>query len=112
MLTAGGVVSALDTVTLTGDEVMRLPAASRATASLNWTPATTRFPMMLTLAVTGIEPETVDPEAGDVMVTIRLPDSCASACCGEIDHAPKSVRRAIARGRYLRTACAHMFVTG
>src|SRR5206468_6485309 len=32
MLTAGGVVSAFDTVTLTGDEVVRFPAASRAVA--------------------------------------------------------------------------------
>src|SRR5206468_1108611 len=32
MLTAGGVVSAFDTVTLTGDEVVRFPAASRAAA--------------------------------------------------------------------------------
>src|SRR5438445_6612741 len=32
MLTAGGVVSAFDTVTLTGNEVVRLPAASPAGA--------------------------------------------------------------------------------
>src|SRR5204862_27971 len=32
MLTAGGVVSAFDTVTVTGEEVVRLPAASRAVA--------------------------------------------------------------------------------
>src|SRR5206468_6235040 len=32
MLTEGGDVSAFDTVTLTGDEVVRLPAASRAVA--------------------------------------------------------------------------------
>src|SRR5206468_1428599 len=32
MLTEGGVVSAFDTVTLTGDEVVRFPAASRAVA--------------------------------------------------------------------------------
>src|SRR5437773_1743133 len=32
MLTAGGVVSAFDTVMLTGDEVVRFPAASLATA--------------------------------------------------------------------------------
>ncbi len=33
---------------------------------------------MLTLALTGTVPETVDPEAGEVIVTIRLPSpSCA-----------------------------------
>ena len=32
MLTAGGVVSAFDTVTVTAEEVVRLPAASRAAA--------------------------------------------------------------------------------
>ncbi len=37
-------------------------------------------PTMLTLALTGTVPETVDPEAGDVIVTIRLPrPSCAWA---------------------------------
>ncbi len=37
-------------------------------------------PMMLTLALTGTVPEAVDPEAGDVIVTIRLPSpSCAWA---------------------------------
>src|SRR5882672_9834203 len=37
--------------------------------------------MMLTLALTGTVAETVDPEAGDVTVTIRLP-SCACAWDG------------------------------
>jgi len=47
-----------------------------APSSLNCTPATVRRPTMLTLALTGTVPETVDPEAGDLIVTIRLP-SCA-----------------------------------
>jgi hypothetical protein len=46
-----------------------------APSSLNWTPATVREPTLLTLALTGIVPPTVDPELGDVMVTIRLPPS-------------------------------------
>ena len=47
-------------------------------SSWNWTPATVRAPMMLTLALTVMVPETVDPEVGEVMVTTRLP-SWASA---------------------------------
>jgi hypothetical protein len=37
--------------------------------------------MMLTLALTEIVPDTVDPELGDVIVTTRLPveGSCAGA---------------------------------
>jgi hypothetical protein len=102
------IVGGLETVTVTGSEVNRRPSISRATAvrvcdpllvvvvfhgteygaevssaprlapsSLNWTPATgaLRGP---TLALTVIVPETVEPEVGDVMVTIR-PLSCANA---------------------------------
>src|SRR5207247_438930 len=110
MLTAGGVVSAFDTVTLTGDEVVRCPAASLATAvrvceplptvavfqetasgdavssaprlapsSLICTPATRMLPMMVTLALTVMVPDTVEPEVGDAMFTIRLPGNCAEA---------------------------------
>ena len=35
--------------------------------------------MMVTLALTGVVPLTVEPEVGDVMRTIRLPSSCAKA---------------------------------
>ena len=96
MLTVGGVVS-LNTVTVTGAEVVRLPAASRATAvmvceallavvvfheieygaavtstpltpsSRNCTPATPTLSEALALTV--IVPETLAPEAGEVMLT-------------------------------------------
>src|SRR5206468_15417 len=111
MLTEGGVASVFETVTVTGDEVVRFPAASLAIAvrvcdplptvvvfqgieygddvscaprlapsSLNCTPATRRLPMMVTLALTVIVPETVEPEVGDVMSTIRVPPgNCAEA---------------------------------
>jgi hypothetical protein len=45
-------------------------------SSLNWTPRTVRRPTMVTLALTGTVLETVDPDAGDVILTIRLL-SCA-----------------------------------
>ena len=50
--------------------------------------------MMLTLALTGTVPLTGDPEAGDVMVTIRLPN-CAWAGCGAIQPQPTSADRAV-----------------
>src|SRR2546422_8613413 len=53
-------------------------------SSLNWTPATVRLPTMVTLAVTGTVPLTVEPEAGAVTLTIRLPN-CAWAGCGAIN---------------------------
>src|SRR5712664_4186468 len=97
MLTVGAVVS-LNTVTVTGAEVVRLPAASRATAvrvcepllaevvfqeteqgaavtstpltpsSWNCTPATPTLSEALALTV--IVPETLAPEAGEVMLTV------------------------------------------
>jgi hypothetical protein len=111
----------LETVTETALDVHRIPSASRATAvrlcgpfatvlvfqeteyggveslpmklpsTKNSTFATVREPTMLTLALTGIVPLTVEPEAGEVMVTIRLPvgsggggSNCAGANCGAI----------------------------
>jgi len=47
-------------------------APKLAPSSLNWTPTTVREPMIVTLAETGTEPETLDPDPGDVMVTTRL----------------------------------------
>ena len=38
---------------------------------------------MVTLALTVTVPLTVEPDAGDVMLTIRLP-SCAEASCGAV----------------------------
>jgi hypothetical protein len=97
---AGG---ALDTVTVTGLELHRTPRMSVATAvkvcerllvlvvsqrteygaevslpmklpsTKNSTFVTVREPMMLTLALTGTVSLTVEPDDGDVMVTIRLP---------------------------------------
>jgi len=52
--------------------------------------------MMLTLALTGVVPETVEPEVGDVMVTIRLPSNCAWAGCGAIKLQPTTADRAVA----------------
>src|SRR5437773_1855175 len=98
MLTAGGVVSAFDTVTVTGDEVVRLPAASRAVAVRVCEPLPTVVvfqeieygddvssaprlapstrnctPATPTLseaeALTVTDPDTVAPDAGAVMLT-------------------------------------------
>src|SRR5687767_5113814 len=97
MLTVGGVVS-LATVTVTGAEVVRLPAASRATAVRVCEPllavvvfqvdeygaAVTSVPAMpsrknctpttavssAALAVTVIVPDTVSPDAGELMLTV------------------------------------------
>ena len=66
-----------------------------APSSLNWTPATVRVPTMVTLAVTGTVLLTVDPEAGAVTVTTRLPN-CAWAGCGAIQPQPTSADRAVA----------------
>src|SRR5262252_1089332 len=51
--------------------------------------------MMLTLALTVVVPETVEPDAGEVIVTTRLP-SCAWACSG-IQPAPRTADRSAAR---------------
>jgi hypothetical protein len=50
---------------------------------------------MVTLAVTGTVPLTVDPEAGDVTVTTRLPN-WAWAGCGAIKLQPTTADRAVA----------------
>src|SRR5688500_2490809 len=97
MLTVGAVLS-LATVTVTGAEVVRLPAASRATAvsvceplvtvvvfhgaeygaavssvpalpsTKNWTPTTAVS--SAAVAVTVTVPDTVAPEAGELMLTV------------------------------------------
>src|SRR5438552_3804090 len=97
-VTVGG-GAALETVTVTGSEVNRIPSASRATAIKVWNPllvvvvsqeteygalvsSATRRPTVLTLARTVIVPATVVSEVGDVMVTTRRPGrggSCAKA---------------------------------
>jgi len=111
-LIVGGLT--LETVTVTGPEFQRTPKISCATAvkvceplptvrvsqeteygalvarpmkllsTKKSTNETEREPTMLTLALTGIVPLTVEPELGDVMVTIRLPGagSCADAWGG------------------------------
>src|SRR5439155_7936944 len=56
---------------------------------------------MLTLALTGTVPETVCPEAGDVIVTIRLPPGSGGSICanawGAIQATPKTINRAAAQ---------------
>jgi hypothetical protein len=71
-------------------------------SSLNWTPATVREPMIVTLALTGIVPPTVEPEVGDIIVTIRLP-SCAEAGSGDMQIQP-SRNRAVACATFTRHA--------
>jgi hypothetical protein len=56
---------------------------------LNWTPVTVRAPTIVTLALTATVPPTVDPEAGEVIVTISLP-SCADAGRDEIQATAKA----------------------
>jgi len=78
-------------------------------SSVNWTPWTVREPTMVTLALTAVVPLTVDPEAGDVTATIRLPpigsgsgsggsggSNCARAGWGAIKLQPSSAHRAVA----------------
>lgn len=59
--------------------------------------------MMVTLAVTVMVPETVDPELGEVMVTTRLPGegsgSWAKAGSGEVQTRLKTTKRAAVRAR-------------
>src|SRR2546430_518008 len=64
-------------------------------SSLNWTPATVRLPPMVTLAVTGTVPLTVEPEAGAVTLTISRPN-CAWAGCGAIKPQPFIADRPVA----------------
>jgi hypothetical protein len=47
---------------------------------------------MVTLALTGIVPKTVDPEPGEVMLTIRLLSSCAEAW-GDVAQAPPKIAK-------------------
>src|SRR6266704_730312 len=72
-----------------------------APSRLNWTPATTRDPTMLTLALTGTAPATVDPEAGEVIVTTKLPgrDNNCAKTRGEVQAAPSINRRTAAQAR-------------
>jgi len=59
---------------------------------------------MLTLALTVVVSPTVAPEAGDVMVTIRLPPgggSCANAWSGAIQVTLKTIIRAVAQARLM-----------
>src|SRR3989442_8382586 len=69
---------------------MKLPSTKKSTF---WT---VREPTMLTLALTGTVPLTMEPEAGDVTVTIRLP-SCANASCGAIQLQTTTASKAAAR---------------
>ena len=70
-----------------------------APSSWNWTPRTVIRPMTLTLALTGTVSETIDPEAGDVIATIRLPSpSCAWAWV-EIRESPEIASSAAAPTR-------------
>src|SRR5436309_14236439 len=101
-VTVGG-GAALETVTVTGSEVNRIPSASRATAVRVWNPLLVvvvsqgteygalvsspprlapsslnwtpaiRTPKGLTLARTVIVPSTVESAGGEVMVTTRPP---------------------------------------
>jgi hypothetical protein len=52
-----------------------------APSSLNWTLPTVRAPTILTLALTATVPATVDPEAGVVIVTTRLPVGRGGSNC-------------------------------
>src|SRR5207245_5706559 len=67
----------------------------------NWSAATVRTPMMLTLALTVVVPLTVEPEVGDVIVTIRLPSSCAEAGSGTIQAQLKITNSAAAQARLM-----------
>ena len=58
-------------------------------------PLTVRAPTMVTLAVTGTVPLTGELEAGDVTLTIRLPN-CAWAGCGAIKPQPIIAHSAVA----------------
>ena len=79
---------------------VRSSAPRLAPSSLNCTPPTSA-PRGLTLARTMIVPATVDPEAGDVMVTTSPPGRCGSGSCakagrGDINDSPRIASRASA----------------
>src|SRR5437016_5226946 len=72
-------------------------------SSLNWTPTTVSAPTIDTLALTVMEPETVDPDAGDVMLTTRLPKpNWARAGDGVIEIQQKITDRTAARASLIR----------
>src|SRR5438876_440697 len=52
--------------------------------------------MVVTVALMGIVPPTVDPDVGDVIVTTRLPPTCAEARGGESRARPRVTIRAAA----------------
>src|SRR5437773_3838605 len=84
-----------------GAEVSSAPRL--APSSLNWTPATVREPMIVTPALTAMEPETVDPDAGDVMLTTRLPNcNWARAGDGVIETQQRITDKAAARAILIR----------
>src|SRR5215471_3155696 len=60
---------------------------------------------MVTLALTGIAPETVAPEAGAVIVTIRLPSGRAAGR-DDIEITPQTTSMATALARLTRRARA------
>ena len=82
-----------------GDEVSSAPRL--APSSWNWTPTTVIRPTIVTLALTEIVPETVDPDAGDVMLTTRLPN-WARAGDGVIEIQQKITDRTAARASLIR----------
>jgi hypothetical protein len=59
--------------------------------------------MPVTLAVTDTVLLTVEPEAGDVMLTTRLPPNCARAGCGAIKLQPTVANRTATRAILLFT---------
>src|SRR5712672_1721711 len=63
---------------------------------------------MLTLALTVVVPDTVEPWVGDVMVTIRLPTNWAEAGCGDIDQPTRTVSRAASTEDRGRSVSARM----
>src|SRR5688500_1717242 len=67
----------------------------------NWTPATVRAPTTLTLALTGTVPVMVEPAAGGVTATIRLPGRSAEARSGAMHAYRTIVSRAVVRASLL-----------
>jgi hypothetical protein len=60
--------------------------------------------MVVTLALMGIVPPTVDPDVGDVIVTTRLPLTCAEAGCVERERRTRVTNSAAAQRDVTRDA--------
>jgi hypothetical protein len=85
-----------------GGAVSSTPTLTPST--LNWTPMTVRPPTIVTFALTAIVLPTVDPDVGEVIVTINLLRSCAEAGDAESEAKPRVTNSGAAAREITRNA--------